>query len=237
LKKRLNFRILRELCLEFAPVHLYQSVLNYTFPERVSHKTKSYKAYPFRTSEFVVDIDSYLAYAPHGHRTRNNEPCEGCIQNAYDLTLIVLEEVEENYSDIRLVFSGRQGFHIHVFDFMVEDWTHCDPKRRVKSHEVARFKYTSYLASLVPDAFDESHFTLSVDPMRVMSVPESLNGVTGVSCSYLGDNNQFKRLSVDEILRKAKGAKALINGLHWSTAGSLEFRPIGSQFDSNRVRG
>ena len=31
LKSRLNFRILRELCLEFAPVHLYQSVLNYTF--------------------------------------------------------------------------------------------------------------------------------------------------------------------------------------------------------------
>jgi hypothetical protein len=120
---------------------------------------------------------------------------------------------------------------------MVEDWTHFDTKNMIKSHEVARFKYTGYLSDLVPGAFDEPHFTLSVDPMRVMSVPESLNGLTGVSCSYLGDNKDFKRLSVDEILRKAKGAKASISGLNWSSADTLEIRPIGSQFDSNRVRG
>ena len=149
----------------------------------------------------------------------------------------MLEEVERNYSDIRVVFSGRQGFHIHVFDFEIEDWTHRRLDNMIKSHEVARFKYTKYLAELVPSAFDESHFKLSVDPMRVMSVPESLNGLTGVSCCYLGDNMDFRRLSVDEVLRKARGAKALINGLNWSAAGSLEFRPIRAQFDSNIVRG
>jgi hypothetical protein len=151
--------------------------------------------------------------------------------------MLVLEEVERNYSDIRVVFSGRQGFHIHVFDFEIEDWTENRPDHMIKSHEVARFKYTSYLTDLVPKAFDESHFKLSVDPMRVMSVPESLNGLTGVSCSYLGDNRDFKRLSVDEVLRRARGAKALISGLHWSSADSLEFRPIRAQFDSNTVRG
>ena len=124
-----------------------------------------------------------------------------------------------------------------MFDFNVEDWTHRDPRNMIKSHEVARFKYTGYLSNLVPKAFDESHFTLSVDPMRVMSVPDSLNGLTGVSCSYLGDSREFKRLSVEEILRKAKGAKAAISGLNWASAGSLEIRPVGSQFDSNRVRG
>ena len=34
LKRRLNFRGLRELGIEFAPVHLYQSVLNFSFPAR-----------------------------------------------------------------------------------------------------------------------------------------------------------------------------------------------------------
>ena len=59
----------------------------------------------------------------------------------------------------------------------------------------------------------------------------SLNAITGVACSYLGDNKEFKRLSVDEILRKAKGAKASISGLNWSSARSLEFRPIHSQYE------
>ncbi len=68
-----------------------------------------------------------------------------------------------------------------------------------------------------------------------MSMPESLNAVTGVSCSYLGDSKQFKRLSVEEIMRKARGAKASINGLNWASAGSLEFRPIRSQFDCSHA--
>ena len=235
LKSRLNFRVLKELCIRLLPVHIYQTVLNWARPWMVGNKSKSSKAYPFRTSEYVVDIDSYLAYQPHSHRTRNNEPCHGCIQNAYDLTLRVLEEIEENYSDIRLVFSGRQGFHIHVFDFMIEDWTRVEERNLLKSHEVARFLYTSQLSEKIPEAFDKAHFTLSCDPMRVISMPGSLNALTGVSCSYLGDPKQFKRLSVEEILRKARGAKASISGLNWSSAGSLEFRPLNSQFDSNHV--
>jgi hypothetical protein len=99
----------------------------------------------------------------------------------------------------------------------------------------ARFKYTSQLAKGVPEAFDKAHFTLSCDPMRVMSMPESLNAITGMSCSYLGDSKQFRKLSVSEILRKAGGAKASFSGLNWTSAESLEFRPVGSQFDSNHV--
>ena len=75
LKSRLNFRVLKELCIQLLPVHIYMSALNFTKPWIVSNKTKSYKAYPYRTSEYVVDIFSYLAYRPHSHRTRNNEPC------------------------------------------------------------------------------------------------------------------------------------------------------------------
>ena len=41
----------------------------------------------------------------------------------YDLTLRVLEAVKENYSDIRVLFSGRFGFHINVFDLLKDNWT------------------------------------------------------------------------------------------------------------------
>jgi hypothetical protein len=66
-------------------------------------------------------------------------------------------------------------------------------------------------------------------------MPETLNAKTGCACSYLGDSKQFRRLSFDEILKKAKGAKASIAGLNWVSANNLEFRPVGSQFDSNNV--
>ena len=80
----------------------------------------------------MVEFDSYQDYSPHSHRKRNNEPCLGCIQNAYHLILKLFEESKYNYSNIRLVFSGRKGFHILVFDFMIADWTHIDEKNMLK---------------------------------------------------------------------------------------------------------
>ena len=71
LRSRLNFKVLRNLCIKLLPVHIYQSVLNYGSAERVSSKMKSNKAYPYRSSEFVVDVDSYLAYEPHCARVVN----------------------------------------------------------------------------------------------------------------------------------------------------------------------
>ena len=214
LRNRLNFRVLKRLCIERLPVHIYQSALNWVSPNRVGFNHMSHGAYPYSRSEYVMDIDAYLNYQPHSHCTRKNEPCIGCIQNAYDLTVKVIDVIEENYKDIKLVFSGRQGFHIHCFDFIVEDHTHMDAHNMVKSHEVARFQYTSQLAEKVPEAFDKANFDLSCDPFRVMSMPESFNAVTGMSCSYLGDSKQFKRLSVDEILHMARGPKAYMRSLN-----------------------
>jgi DNA primase catalytic subunit len=48
-----------------------------------------------------------------------------------------MDKIEENYSDIRVVFSGKKGFHIHVHDFDVRDWTHDNEGNQIKSHEVA----------------------------------------------------------------------------------------------------
>ena len=73
LKNRLNFKVIKRLCIQLLPVHIYQSALNFTFPERVSSKKKSLKAYPLLSSEYIVDIDAYLGHKPHSHRTRNDE--------------------------------------------------------------------------------------------------------------------------------------------------------------------
>jgi hypothetical protein len=138
------------------------------------------------------------------------------LENAKELTQKVLEVLEENYRDIRVVFSGRAGFHCHVLDFNIEDWTTYNEKNPLKSLEVGRLKYTLYLAKQVPEAFDRSHFILSCDTMRVITVPESLNALTGLKASYLGKSHDFFFMEVDEILRNARSAKTRARALIYS---------------------
>ena len=55
LKSRLNFRGLRELGIEFAPVHLYQSVLNFSFPARahsLSNQSRVYRVFVTKLPDF-----------------------------------------------------------------------------------------------------------------------------------------------------------------------------------------
>jgi hypothetical protein len=66
--------------------------------------------------------------------------------------------------------------------------------------------------------FDESHFKLSSDVMRVITVPESLNGESGLICSYLGDPKEFTRMSVEDIVKKARGLKHVTTGNAWTVA-------------------
>jgi hypothetical protein len=154
------------------------------------------------------------------------------LENARELTLRVLDHLQENYSDIRVVFSGRAGFHCHVLDFDIKDWTYLDESNPVKSLEVGRLKYTSHLAEHVPEAFDNSHFVLSCDVMRVLSVPDSLNAETGLISSYLGKAKDFRFMTVDEILRRARRGKASIVGLGWRKPNSFDILRIPTHSES-----
>ena len=66
-RRRLDNRSLRDFCVDYAPVNVYMSVLNWLMPERVSDKPSSRAAYP-TGGEYVVDVDSYLCYRKHSHR-------------------------------------------------------------------------------------------------------------------------------------------------------------------------
>ena len=193
------------------------SVLNWLMPERVGTKKASKRAYTVG-GEYVLDIDSYLRHAPHGHRTEPEGFCYDCLRNIKKLTENALDAVTENYNDVRVVFSGKRGFHIHVMDFEVRDWTCYDERNPLRSHEVARFLYSLELQRQVRDLFDESHFKLSSDVMRVISLPESLNGESGLVCSYLGGPNEFSGMKVEEIIKKARGMKHITTGNAWTVA-------------------
>ena len=222
-RNRLAFSSLRRLCYEYAPRSVYMSVLNWQMPERVAEKRASVMAYPIG-GEYVVDIDSYLNYKKHNHRTTEEGVCEGCIENSKQLTERLLDKIGENYRDIRIVFSGKSGFHIHVLDFELRDWARYDEKHPLKSHEVARFRYTKHLNGSV-GGFDRHHFILSCDVMRVITFPESLNGETGLVCSYLGDPAEFCDLKVYDILDQARASKGITHGVNFVSADRLRVAP------------
>jgi hypothetical protein len=73
--------------------------------------------------------------------------------------------------------SGRRGFHLHVLDFDPSDWTEYNAANPIKTHEAARLIYTKYLKQ-VCGGFDDDHFKLSVNPMRVVTFLDSINGQT-----------------------------------------------------------
>ncbi len=105
-----------------------------------------------------------------------------------------------------VVFSGNHGFHIHVLDFAITDWTHMNYSNLVKSHEVARYSFSKAI-TLQAYCFDRAHFILAVDPMRVITVPNSLNGETGLKCIYTGDRKALERRTVENVLWQATSVK------------------------------
>ena len=222
-KRRLRFVSLRRLYLEYIPRNVYMSALNLLMPERVGDKRASVGAYPIG-GEYVIDIDSYLNYKKHTHRTTEARICEGCLENSKQLTERFIDEVRENYRNLRIVFSGKNGFHIHVLDFDLKDWVRYDEKNPLCSHESARFRYSTILNDIV-GRFDIHHFVLSSDVLRVITFPESLNGETGLVCSYLGDPSEFSGLKVNEILERAKSAKGRMTGINFVSLNRLSVTP------------
>ena len=217
-ENRISLEELRKYCVKYAPRHVFMSALNWLFPERVGRKCKANYAVPVN-GEYVVDVDSYVLCRKHNHGPCSSTlgVCYGCLETSRGIAVKLCEKIERYYSRIKIVFSGNRGFHIHVLDFDLGDWTYYNERNPIKSHEVARLKFTRLLA-LQSFGFDRSHFILSVDPMRVLSVPWSLNARTGLRCSYIGDRKALEAWSSRMIVERAKLVRVLYQS-HLSPRG------------------
>ncbi|MEM3467092.1 MAG: DNA primase small subunit domain-containing protein, partial [Candidatus Jordarchaeales archaeon] len=128
-------------------------------------KSRAKHAYPVG-GEYVIDVDNYIFRGMDTEHPRT-WICSACLEVVRRYTIRLSELIEENYESIKIVFNGAKGFHIHMLDFNVRDWTRYNEHDPVKSHEVARFCYILHFARILDTRFDEPHFTLSVDPMRI----------------------------------------------------------------------
>jgi hypothetical protein len=146
--------------------------------------------------------------------------CEGCLENSKEISLRLLDTMSSNYSKFEIVFSVRRGFHLHILDFDPRDWTTFNEANPIKSHEVARLIYTKYIEQ-VCGGFDDDHFKLSVDPMRVITFPDSINGETGQLCKSLGGISDFETKKIQSILLESMWTKIYNYPIKWSNL-SLE---------------
>ncbi|MEM2057737.1 MAG: hypothetical protein QXO76_05765 [Thermoproteota archaeon] len=120
IRSRVNEKALWRLCSKYAPIHVYMSVLNYLFPERVGLKRRAKYAYPVG-GEYVIDVDNYFFRGIETHEHPRTWICLACLEVARRYTIRLSELIEENYESIKIIFSGARGFHIHVLDFNVRD--------------------------------------------------------------------------------------------------------------------
>jgi hypothetical protein len=68
-------------------------------------------------------------------------------------------------------------------------------------------------------------FSVFILIMNLILLPESLNGETGLVCSYLGKPNAFSGLKVYEILEGMKAAKELTSGVNFVNLDRLRIAP------------
>ena len=147
------------------------------------------------------------------------------LEYAREITLSYLDKIRENYRDLRIVFSGTKGFHIHVLNWHHEDWAKLDERNILKSHEVARFRYTKYLQQTVV-GFDKYHFAVSSDVMRVITFPESLNAKKGMICKHI-PIKEFEDLDLHSLVMSASAQRFLYPSEFHS---HLESMDLGDDF-------
>ena len=75
-----------------------------------------------------------------------------------------------------------------------------NPRDPIRVQASARFKYAR---SLVAHAWDRTHFILSCDPLRVMTIPNTLNLETGPVCLQIGSPGVLENLDMRRLVEKA----------------------------------
>ena len=129
----------------------------------------------FIGQELAFDIDPENVNCPyHGSvedKMRKGQGLSFCMlefRKVRKLTVMLYEDLENEFKNIRVVFSGR-GFHIHVLDEKASRLS------RDEREEIAK-KYSEY-------AIDE---WVTSGEMRLIRLPYSLNGLVSRVCIPLG---------------------------------------------------
>lgn len=103
------FSELRKKIKKYIPEDVYYDRNKYQNPEGFLKKLKHGK---FISQELVFDLDADNIKCKC---KKKEKICNNCLKQVFTETLKLKKELERDFRDLRIVYSGR-GFHIHVLD-------------------------------------------------------------------------------------------------------------------------
>lgn len=89
-----------------------------------------------------------------------------------------------------VVFSGRQGYHVHYWNWDFSDLISINPQERILRFKREREKITLDILKngIVIDK------QITIDPYRILKIPNTLHGITGLIAKPVEDLDNFKPL-------------------------------------------
>ncbi|MHA2246622.1 MAG: hypothetical protein ACXADY_16895 [Candidatus Hodarchaeales archaeon] len=166
------------------PAHVYSTLLQFL---DVSHLTTKQKPAICLSGPFVVDFDI------QGHTLYFRNELESLKQDILDVTDLLHDWY--SVSEFAYVFSGHRGFHLYVLDFpqrclRSSYWGY--QRERYESQQRHRITWQLRLVGL---AFD---YPISTDTRRIIRIPGTLHGATGLRCLKLGSEKELWKFELED---------------------------------------
>ncbi len=165
---------LRAWLLRLAPAHVYFTTSRWLDPQRLGPRDlKGRRAgYPIAHNillgqELYFDID-----APGD--------LDGAKEDAAALLAFLHRE---GLRDLRLVYSGNKGFHVHAYDFEARFLPRLpeDPREREAAAQSAR----AGLVTRIVEAGIGIDVEITMDPRRILRLPGTVHGKTFNRCEFV----------------------------------------------------
>jgi hypothetical protein len=136
---------------------------------------------------------------------------------------------------MQTVFSGRRGYHIHVVNFDYRDWAKPNTNYPMRAMSNARYKYA---LKVLHHDWEHHYFIVSVDPIRLGTIPNTLNYETELICLHLGNPYDLASLEMHSLLKQADPAKYVWRTLFQpcSYPEPLMWEAMNAQLAKNRGR-
>jgi len=149
---------------KYVPEDVYYDRNRYENPDKV---LKELKFQGWERQELAFDIDSDNVEC----NCKNREKlCDSCIEKTFDWTKKMKKELEKDFRNMRIVYSGR-GFHLHVLDkkaFFLTKEERRELNKRFKEYPI--------------DAW------VSAGNIRLIRMPYSLNALVSRKVIPIRDN-------------------------------------------------
>ena len=165
---------LRRWLLRFVPEHAYFTTSRWLDPQRLGpRELRRRKAgYPiahnvFLGQELYFDLD-----VPD-----DLDAAKGHALHLWDFLRA------EGLRDLRLVYSGNKGFHVHAYDFEAKFLPHLpeDPRHREAATQAAR----ADLVTRIVRSGIGIDVDVTMDPRRILRLPGTVHGTTFNICEFV----------------------------------------------------